>query len=321
MRKRDSKILVSLAGGLGNQLFQMAMAIYLSEGSQIELEGSVAHPRLNQNGFVELESFELPENIKLRKVKPPTWVMHKCTNMFLRMSASSRSFHILPGYGFLKVLASVISSVFFREFRKVVPAEEVGFTNLKVPKGKIYLIGLFQSFRWSQAEFVNSQLHKLCLKHPSLEYSLLEKVSAIENPLVVHIRLGDYLSEKDFGVPDKMYYKTAIEKAISTKRFDSIWLFSNDLKQARELLPEKLSLHIREIGHVGNSSADTLESMRLGAGYVIGNSTYSAWGAFLSKTKNAPVYYPEPWFKSTHSPRDLAPSNWIPVKAWTTPSR
>ena len=130
MREKDSRILVSLAGGLGNQLFQLAMALYLSNGSQIELESSVAHPRLNQNGLVELESFELPENVKFREVKPPTWVIHKSTNMFLRMSASNRSFHKLPGYGFIKVIASITSSFFFREFRKVVPAEEVGFTNL-----------------------------------------------------------------------------------------------------------------------------------------------------------------------------------------------
>ena len=320
MKNKDNRILVSLAGGLGNQLFQLAMAIYLSNGSQIELESSVAHPRLNQNGFVELESFELPENVKFRKVKPPTWVMHKCTNMFLRMSASNRSYHKLPGYGLLKLIASFVSSIFFGEFRKVVPAEEVGFTNLKLPKGPIYLIGLFQSFRWSEGEIVKTQLQKLCVKQPSLEYLLLEKASVIENPLVVHIRLGDYLAERDFGIPDKTYYKTAIEKAISSNSFDSIWLFSNDLEQAREFLPEKLPIRIREIGHIGNSSAETLESMRLGVGYVIANSTYSAWGAFLSKTKNAPVYYPEPWFKSTHSPRALAPSNWIPVRAWTTKS-
>jgi hypothetical protein len=69
--KKDSetKVMVSIAGGLGNQLFQIAAGLAISEGKGIVLETGVAHPRRNNHGGAEIQSFHLPELIKVRKLK------------------------------------------------------------------------------------------------------------------------------------------------------------------------------------------------------------------------------------------------------------
>jgi hypothetical protein len=50
--------------------------------------------------------------------------------------------------------------------------------------------------------------------------------------------------------------------------------------------------------------------MRRGAGYVLSNSTFGWWGAFLSKTGNPRVVVPKPWFVTLEDPRQLNPEFW-----------
>jgi hypothetical protein len=64
------------------------------------------------------------------------------------------------------------------------------------------------------------------------------------------------------------------------------------------------------------TSAETLEIMRLGKAYIIANSTFSWWGAMLSKSENPLVICPDIWFKSQAEPLDLIPSSWKRVPAW-----
>ena len=316
MEKRKSRILLSLAGGLGNQLFQLAAALDLSQGRDVELETGVAHPRRNHLGEAEIQSFVLPERVKIRKLRYPNWLMAKNTNLFLRFSASSKKFHRIPGYRILLLLSSIINSMYFREWRRTLASKALGYSQVTVGPGKVLLIGLFQSQKWVTDQSVLEAMRALEVKNPSKELLSLQIASKQDLPLVVHVRLGDYLNEHSFGIPSKSYYKNAIESALKKGSYRTIWLFSNDLPSARNFLPSNISIPIREIGDIGASSAETLHAMRFGNGYVIANSTFSWWGAFLSTNSNAPVYYPDPWFKRTHSPENLTPGDWIPVASW-----
>ena len=134
-----------------------------------------------------------------------------------------------------------------------------------------------------------------------------------ENPLIVHVRLGDYLAEGGFGTLHKIYYKKAIGKAMELGDFGKIWMFSNDALEAINRLPDNLKLEVRVMPPFQESPAMALEVMRMGKGYVIANSTFSWWGASLSYQPKPVVIYPYPWFKSLDSPLDLVPPNWFPI--------
>lgn len=316
IKRRNDTSLVSLAGGLGNQMFQLAAGIALSNGKKVELEGAVAYPRRNYLNVPEIQSFQLPQNVFMRADKKPTWLINKTANLFLRMSASRVKFHDFPGYRLINFMGTLVASAFFREVRKVRASTDLGDSNLNLPKGGTYLIGLFQSFRWAQTPEVEEKMMGLRILSPSDELRELEKASQTERPLIVHVRLGDYLAEVDFGIPSVEYYRSAISQALESNLYGAIWLFSNDLPGALEHIPKNLLLPIRTIGDIGKTSAESLEAMRFGNGYVIANSTFSWWGAFLSYNKGANVFYPDPWFKSTHAPKNLIPPNWISVQAW-----
>jgi hypothetical protein len=317
-KKNKPKIILVLAGGLGNQMFQLAAALNISEGNRIQLETGVALPRRNHLGEAEIQSFALPDSTETRKLVFPNTLMRKNVNLFLRMSASEQHFHKWPGYRLLTLFSSLINSFYFREWRKTVATEALGDSNVLLPSCNVMLVGLFQSQKWVEDIQVKQTMQNLEISNPSDQLVELESDSVAEVPLIVHVRLGDYMQEETFGIPDYVYYKTAINRALSDSSYRTIWLFSNDLVAARQFLPDELSLPVREIGDVGLSSAEVLQAMRFGKGYVIGNSTFSWWGAFLSKDERARVYYPQPWFKATHSPENLTPKHWMPISAWNS---
>ena len=65
--KKSRTTIVSLTGGLGNQLFQLAAGLYAAQGEKLSLEWTIGRPRLNANGLAEISSFQLPENVSLEK--------------------------------------------------------------------------------------------------------------------------------------------------------------------------------------------------------------------------------------------------------------
>jgi hypothetical protein len=64
----------------------------------------------------------------------------------------------------------------------------------------------------------------------------------------------------------------------------------------------------------GLTASENLELMRLAKGFIIANSTFSWWGAFLSREKNCLVTYPSPWFSDLANPPMLFPEKWVGVK-------
>jgi hypothetical protein len=147
------------------------------------------------------------------------------------------------------------------------------------------------------------------------ELKKLNLVAEVEMPLIVHCRFGDYLLENDFGIPSREYYQAAITSLLNKKIYKSIWVFSDDLTRAQEKIDSKNLLPIRWISTVDNSDVSTFQAMRLGRGYVIANSTFSWWAAYLSLNPIADVVAPNPWFMGMEDPVNLIPPTWRQLDA------
>jgi len=315
--KKSRTTIVSLTGGLGNQLFQLAAGLYAAQGEKLSLEWTIGRPRLNVIGVAEISSFHLPENVSLEKRRKNNWLASKSTGYMLRMSFEPKK--IEKTFGFFSIargLASIVTSIYFKKLSILYPGRNVGYYSLRRRAKGNYLVGYFQSYKWADEPEVFERLMKLKIAHESTELSKMRNLAEIEKPLIVHIRLGDYKHEDTFGILPSAYYENAIRKLWGLGKYKKIWAFSDEPDLAKSVLSFLPSSHVRWISEIDNSASMTLEVMRYGQGYVIGNSTFSWWGAFLSYSQNIEVIAPKPWFRNYPAPQELIPPRWNSEVSW-----
>ena len=171
-----------------------------------------------------------------------------------------------------------------------------------------FLIGYFQTFVYASELNVSKKLDSLRLANPTKQVTELINHSKLESPLI--IRRGDYAKESGFGLLGDEYYLEAIKDLFSTSEFKSIWVFSDEISKVAGMFDDKFNLPIRYIGDVDNSASALLEVMRHGKGFIIGNSSFSWWAAYLRYDKQAKVIAPTPWFAEQSEPKDLIPPDW-----------
>jgi hypothetical protein len=315
MRKKR-KITLSLTGGLGNQLFQLAAGLKISIGSQLTISTIYGKPRQNNQGRAEILSFVLPSRVRTDSGRSAPWLIRKIAGYFLRVGVAPRGFEKSKFFLFpIKIILVIMFNIYLKKFTSIIYAKNLGYADVKVKNRNSLIFGYFQSYYWAIDPLVKKEMMLIHVPEHTdtiLEYSSLAE---IEKPLIVHVRLGDYLNEKNFGIPSASYYAKGIEHVLSFNKCSTIWLFSDDIELAKGFIPEENNLPIRCFGQILDSTAATFEVMRLGCGYVIANSTFSWWAAFLSKASGVEVVAPQPWFAGLSEPIYLIPKNWTRIKS------
>lgn len=303
---------LNLTGGLGNQLFQLAAALDLSDGGEVLIESVNGKPRINSNGEPDLASFLLPMRVSLVSNHRFNWLASKSTGFVLRSGVSPKRFEKHFVFKFISsTAASAVNIIALRRFVKIKVNSGVGFDKgLKSSRNQM-LVGYFQTYRYAVKKSVLAELQAMRPITPATEIGEYKKLALEEKPLVVHVRLGDYKLENSFGILTKDYYKVGIAELWSTGIFNKIWLFSDEPGSAMSVVGEDHLQFVRQIPEINDSAAHTLEVMRLGTGYVIANSSFSWWASFLSYTKNPAVIAPTPWFIGQDEPVDLIPPQWL----------
>jgi hypothetical protein len=304
-----------LTGGLGNQLFQMAALNMLGANHQNHLDIVNGKPRLNADDKPDAMEFDIADLFQLEMKEMPL-VTRKAIGYCLRSHISTdleKTGNLLSRLA--RVGTGVLVSLHFRKVIRVSTLRNLGYdADFNVGKGNNLFIGYFQSSIWAPG-LCDTLNETVSLKKLSPEITNYKELAKNENPLVVHVRLGDYLAEGGFGIPSHRYYAKAIAEMISSGTFGKIWLFSDEPKKAIKILPENLPVEVRVISEDNFSSAETMEVLRMGAGYVIANSTFSWWGAYLSYSLSPRVIYPRPWFRSVDPPNELTPEAWEGLNA------
>jgi hypothetical protein len=191
-----------------------------------------------------------------------------------RKFESRRSFQSI-----VRFLASVVASVYFKNFAKLMKISGVGYVG-KRQHANLF-IGYFQTFKYTEDPHVFEKMRSLRLSDPGRRFEELAQNISNSKTIIVHLRRGDYLNEESFGLIGSDYYLECINELVKSKLYNSIWVFSDDLGAARDLFEGKFDISCEFIGDVDNSSASVLELMRFGSAYVIGNSSFSWWGAWL----------------------------------------
>jgi hypothetical protein len=301
-----------LNGGLGNQLFQFAAALHQFPNEPINVVTGLGNPRCSNEKLPDLFGFELNDFVNIINIKPRVFpsLLSKINNYLLRVNAEERNYCLR----LLEVIYSLTLSVVTKKHFRISYCSGVGFSERHPNKHSNTICGYFQSYKY----MTGNTFEKIITLQPvniSDALVLLSTKAKLERPIMIHLRLGDYLLSPEFGVPGPDYYLEGLKECLKANPNSPIWLFTNDEEYAKSYLPHDLIEQIDFIPGSLHSPAEDLELLRYGSGYVIGNSTFSWWGAFLRYDSEAIVVSPTPWYSRMKEPKFLIPDDWLPLSS------
>lgn len=308
--KRPTTVLM---GGFGNQLFQIAFSLERYPNSPLGIDTNLAHPRFTSDGNIDLMSYQLPPEVKVVKVKSGR-LARKLVNVVLRISISQASTRVKIIS--IMFVSQLLKLLLMQNIRVICPFG-VGYSKLnhEDPSKNDLVIGYFQSANFFSGETIEI-LKGMEYKRDIDGYDKYREEALTQNPIIVHVRLGDYEQEPGIGILPVSYYSEALESALAKYPKSPIWIFSNDIPSTAQRFRNFDFEGMIYINDNWNSASATFEIMRLGSAYVIANSSFSYWAAMLSRNPNPLVIAPKPWFQGAESPNRILPANWntIPIK-------
>jgi glycosyltransferase involved in cell wall biosynthesis len=302
---------VYLMGGLGNQLFQISAGLFNAHynNRKLFIDETFGNFRKNSDLKPDFRTFKNSEILAASLVDRKITIIGRLIGLLTRLSLESRpTSRQRAALLLLRLFLSALLSISRRRLINVWSSKNLGYEEIPLHQHSQFLVGYFQSYKFASDPFVREQLNSLTVDCPEIDDFV--KLAIIERPLVVHIRLGDYLQESKFGTLGIDYYTRALREFFDVSKHPRIWVFSDDIEQAKLLIEEKYLEFVRWFPDIGEPAAVTFEKMRLGHAYILGNSTFSWWSAFLSKTQDAPTIAPTPWFTGLQEPNELIPPNW-----------
>ena len=170
----------------------------------------------------------------------------------------------------------------------------------------VSLYGFFQSEKY----FLNVRdelLEDFTFKN-NIKEDVQDAIKEIESPLALHIRRTDYAKYAHHPILPLSYYEEAL------KQFDNdrtVIIFSDDPKWCYE---QELFADDRFLVSDNDHLLD-LCMMTLCSDFIIANSSFSWWGAWLSESPNKKVIAPKKWFgpplDQKNDTKDLYCSDWI----------
>lgn len=279
-------ITTHLKGGLGNQMFQYACGYALAKEYNCQHELDISYyssiPSYHTKREFELLQFNISSSILKNEDKRKQDRVQK----FL----------------------DIVNSKFYTVFTSIYPIEKY------FGKKNLYLDGYFQSEKFF-VKYREDILKEFTLQKELKTkefYNIANEIKEGGNTISVHIRRGDYVTDKKtakhHGVLDNTYYKEALD--ILKAQESQIYFFSDDAEYIKTHITS-FSKNVHDISKYKFSSAQEMILMSLCKHNIIANSSFSWWGAWLNQNNDKVVIAPKKWT------RGLLPINTeVTPKSW-----
>ena len=286
-------IIVNLIGGLGNQMFQYATGYAMSKDNDLTLKLDIRDfdNNYNHDGFQAKEAFKLKNQIISKK--DLSTIQRFITNYYIKKLVK-RSLYIKKSNKFY----------IYRD-----PYEYD--KNLKKIKTNIYLDGHWQHYKYFNK--YKADLMKI-FHFSKLDFTknpdLLNYLNH-QNLVSVHIRKGDYISNKKnksiFFNLEADYFCNAVNKISSQIQDPFFLIFSDDIKWVKS----HIKFNTKNIYYVSSNDKAILDMsiMSQCRHHIISNSTFSWWPAWL-KSKASIVIAPKKWLVQNKQPKGLIMKHW-----------
>ena len=306
-------IVYILKDGLGNQLFEYAYAKKLQEHTKDKIAFctwmyNLKNFSLGGTRQCSLQHFELPEDVEILSGFKNFWYF---ASFMLRMF-----FIYKKDFISWFVLGKRVSrkDKYESDCKKGLYVSENSYEIpdfISTKKRNKYIFGNYEGIG---ALPENKQSAQLSVKTEATEENkkMLDKISSCE-AVCLHVRRGDYLNSGNeyLQVCNYEYYKTAVEHIKNTVDNPTFFIFSNTHNDL-EWIKENYDFGIEPV-YVDLSNPD-YEEIRLMSAckhFIIANSTFSWWAAYLSKHKNKTVVVPRTWSNRENDSTDMYLNSYV----------
>jgi len=215
-------------------------------------------------------------------------------------------------YRMRKLISSIFD--FFNAFVFVEKTRLFDKRILECKKKNLYLDG-----HWQVEDYFKNYRNELLkifnfnnLKNIENNINFIKKISPL-NSICVNVRRTDFINNPEHNVVDIEYYKRAINKLKELKGNDlEIFIFSDDLDWCKEKFSFFNKTNYVEHKYAGNKFYNYLYLMTNFTNFIIPNSSFAWWGAWLSQKKNKTIIAPRKWSGLVpENMYEIVPKNWI----------
>jgi hypothetical protein len=288
------RVAIRIQGGLGNQMFQVALGMALAKSFQVEIDYiRINEPylkrRKNTSRRIEVRNFLATQNLPIYQFR----------SFISPISFSDCLHELYPGVSHGKIIEKYSELSYFLNH-----GDEI-----------VALDGYWQSLDFFRnAQFEVFETFK-SLVGVNREFNHLEKLISQNRFIGIHVRRGDYVANskatKFHGVCSVKYFHSALEHIRKMGNSSSVIIFSDDPAWATNNLGG--SNRVIVSGNYHLSDLEELILLSQCSHLILSNSSYSWWAAYLRENRDMEkpvVVAPTPWFSNYRIPSPRK-SNWL----------
>lgn len=298
-------IIVRLKGGMGNQLFQYAL-------------GRALAIKYNTPLRFNIEAYEDTSPRPFRSLYAGTFTQRTYDLDLFNVAgeiAKKRDIpflHRMYGKGwFFLILDAVRRRVLWYVFKQ--KAQELFYSEYNASYlslgSNVYLDGFYQSPKYF-AHIADTIRQDLAFKTmPPANITAIAQTMQQQNSVCIHIRRTDFIGNSGYEYVNEEYYKKALEYIAAQTTIDAIYVFSDDVAWCKENIAYSYPTVILDNDTAGERNEWHFYLMRSCKHFIIPNSSFSWWAAWLPDHKDKIVVAPNYWFTGTNI-HDVIPPEW-----------
>ena len=276
-------IVVQLIGGLGNQLFQYAFAKNLAARSGVPFKLDITPFEAYKLHAYSLDALNISAEIAT-----PSEINRAKGSRILRLLGRAPWVH---------------EKVFSFDEKHLAPVR------------RAYVVGYWQSEKYFK-DIASSLRGEFTLKKSlsTADEQVLEKIKS-NLAVAVHIRRADYVNNAHtlqvHGVCSPEYYQQALNILAAKVPNMHLFVFSDDPAWAEQNLQWSYPVTFVKHNKADRNYAD-LFLMSQCQHFVIANSTFSWWAAWLGNYPRKTTIAPQQWFRDENrAADDIIPESWM----------
>lgn len=287
-------VTVKLMGGLGNQMFQYAIG------------RSLAHD-LGEELYLDVSFYDRRHSLDTTPRHYELYHLNVIGNV-VRRGVICRILMF-----FLENLVKKCPFV----YRKYIREKKLAYNASVINKGhNMYLDGYWQCEKYFlHNEAIIRQDFQVITLQSEANKRWSELISRTTS-VCLHVRRGDYVTNaaanSTHGLCSLAYYHEAIEYISKKVQYPVFFVFSDDMEWTKSMI--SFSHKVYYMGHNGpDEDYEDLRLMMQCKHFIIANSSFSWWGAWLGSYEGKIVVCPKDWFNDSDMETDIICDSWVKI--------